>query len=206
MCGSWSGGGAAGPAVRLARGSLRGPAAILPENLGLGCLRRWPEPAQVATQGGRRICRAWVGNNPGHDRTAGQTTRGRWRRADDADLRGRSNLRRGRLHHSALSLQPGPLLCDSPRMGPAAGDPDEPTPLLNGRGLNGRGSMAASTRSPTRRRRLVYRCQHTDTADSWACASDLPGLPIRSLPCRPRPGRAGGGAGHLRRAAGGLGR
>jgi hypothetical protein len=77
----------------------------------------------------------WLGwEQSGHDSVAAQPTRGCWGRAGGADLRGRSDLRRGRLLDLALSLQPRPLLCDPPRVGPAAGDPDEATPLLTCQG------------------------------------------------------------------------
>jgi hypothetical protein len=77
-------------------------------DLGPGCRRRWLVPALVAAQGFWEDL-PWLGREQsGHDSVAAQPTRGCWRRADGADLRGRSDLRRGRLHHPALSLQPRP--------------------------------------------------------------------------------------------------
>jgi hypothetical protein len=65
-----------------------------------------------------------------------QTPRRR-RRTDGARLRRNPNLRRGRLHYSALPVQPRSKLRDPPRLGPAGDDPHEATPPLSCRGPNG---------------------------------------------------------------------
>jgi hypothetical protein len=88
----------------------------------------------------RRVCPAWVGEQSKHGCAEAQwQTPRRRRRTGGARPRRNPNLRRGRLHHSALPVQPRSALRDPPRLGPAEDDPHEATPLL---------SCPARTRSP----------------------------------------------------------
>lgn len=107
----------------------------------------------------------WLGwEQSGHDSVAAQPTRGCWGRAGGADLRGRSDLRRGRLLDLALSLQPRPLLCDPPRVGPAAGDPDEATPLLTCQGSMARAQARSLGLDAFQSRRSSPPCYTPDEA------------------------------------------
>jgi hypothetical protein len=93
------------------------------------------DPNRRGTARPRRVCSAWVGEQSKHGcaETQWQTPRRR-RRTDGARLRRNPNLRRGRLHYSALPVQPRSTLRDPPRLGPAGDDPHEATPLLSCRG------------------------------------------------------------------------
>jgi hypothetical protein len=78
------------------------------------------------------VCPAWVGEQCKHGCADAQwQTPRRRRRTDGARLRRNPNLRRGRLHHPALPVQPRSVLRDPPRMGPAGGDSAAATPLLS---------------------------------------------------------------------------
>jgi hypothetical protein len=93
------------------------------------------EPDRRGMARPRRVCPAWVGEQSKHGcaEAQWQTPRHR-RRTDRARLRRNPNLRRGRLHYSALPVQPRSTLRDPPRLGPAGDDPHEATPLLSCRG------------------------------------------------------------------------
>jgi hypothetical protein len=89
-------------------------------------------------------CPAWAGEQCKHGCADAQwQTPRRRRRTDGARLRRNPNLRRGRLHRPALSVQPRSALRAAPRVGPAEGDTAAATPPL----LGCRGPMASSTRS-----------------------------------------------------------
>jgi hypothetical protein len=80
-------------------------------------------PTGGVGRGRERVCPTWVGEQSKHGcaETQWQTPRRR-RRTDGARIRRHPNLRRGRLHHPALPVQPRPALRDPPRVGPAGGD------------------------------------------------------------------------------------
>jgi hypothetical protein len=93
-----------------------------------------PRPARGMARP-RRVCPAWVGEQSKHGCAEAQwQTPRRRRRTDGARLRRNPNLRRGRLHYSALPVQPRSTLRDPSRLGPAGDDPHEATPLLSCRG------------------------------------------------------------------------
>jgi hypothetical protein len=125
------------------------PIRIDQHHMGGGPSRRQPtrrdpsEPDRRGMARPRRVCPAWMGEQPKHGCAETQWQTRRRRRTDGARLRRNPNLRRGRLHRPALPLQPRSMLRDPPRVGRTGDDPHEATPTLSCRG-----PMVSSTRPP----------------------------------------------------------
>jgi hypothetical protein len=69
------------------------------------------------------LCR---GGRSKHDGAKGRNASRPQLRAASAELRQHPNLRRRRLRHPALAVQPCPVLLSPPRVGPRTGDPPAP--------------------------------------------------------------------------------